>query len=689
MVDRTVSELLIDQGHPSRIGESVIISPDCTRVAYVARAGRKQLVVVDGREANYYDAVERRSLIFCSDSKRLAFVARAEKRRFVVVNGREQKRFDKIEKGSLVFSPDGQRLAYVARAEKKRFVVLNDQEQKRFDKIEKGSLVFSPDSQRLAYVARAGKMWVVVDGQTQYDTMEESSLVFSPDSRRLAYVARAEKKQFVVVNGREQKHYDWIEKGSLVFSPDSQRLAYVAGEKALAAYAYEEALAHFERGLEAKGVLLEGADSPPDAEAAALLFGLGRAKLAALGPAVSQQGVEDLGRAFDFYDKTGDAASAVAVAEFPLPSWVQGRTKSAHYISRALSLVPPDSRSAARLLASYGLELGRLECNYDGAQEAFNRALAIADRENDLALRLRALASATEVDLIHLQLQDTLDKADEVIKLSRRIDDPPSLWLAHLNSCRALLMFAGFNPAQVHASAAEGIADKLGDRSRRVSALRANAHLYRHAGYWQRAREFTDLGLALEPHDLSPLIDLVIMEYETGDFDRGAGYLEQFLEAYHSSGPVRSVVNTVPAFIIPWVARFTGTRDRLDVAEESAEAFLSSPFFNPTYGLFCTVGLAWVAVVRKDASLASKQYQALKVLPPFVSAHYLSTSRDHLLGLLSNTMGQLDQASEHFEHGVAGSRKASYRPELAWTCCDYADTLLQRNNPDDREKAIS
>ncbi len=28
-------------------------------------------------------------------------------------------------------------------------------------------------------------------------------------------------------------------------------------------------------------------------------------------------------------------------------------------------------------------------------------------------------------------------------------------------------------------------------------------------------------------------------------------------------------------------------------------------------------------------------------------------------------------------------------PELAWSCCDYADTLLQRNNPDDREEAIS
>ena len=31
-------------------------------------------------------------------------------------------------------------------------------------------------------------------------------------------------------------------------------------------------------------------------------------------------------------------------------------------------------------------------------------------------------------------------------------------------------------------------------------------------------------------------------------------------------------------------------------------------------------------------------------------------------------------------------RKAGYRPELSWTCCDYADTLLHRNEPGDREK---
>ena len=64
-------------------------------------------------------------------------------------------------------------------------------------------------------------------------------------------------------------------------------------------------------------------------------------------------------------------------------------------------------------------------------------------------------------------------------------------------------------------------------------------------------------------------------------------------------------------------------------------------------------------------------------------------SVDRLLGFLSQTMGHLEQASSHFEDGLAFCRKASYRPELAWTCRDYADTLLERNGRDDHARAIA
>ena len=52
-------------------------------------------------------------------------------------------------------------------------------------------------------------------------------------------------------------------------------------------------------------------------------------------------------------------------------------------------------------------------------------------------------------------------------------------------------------------------------------------------------------------------------------------------------------------------------------------------------------------------------------------------------------MGNLKQAAAHFEDALAFCRKARYRPELAWTCCDYADALRERKGPEDRAKAMS
>ena len=64
-------------------------------------------------------------------------------------------------------------------------------------------------------------------------------------------------------------------------------------------------------------------------------------------------------------------------------------------------------------------------------------------------------------------------------------------------------------------------------------------------------------------------------------------------------------------------------------------------------------------------------------------------SGDRILGLLAHTMGNLDQAVDHYEDALAFCRKAGYRPELAWTCCDYADTLRERNGDGDSAKAMS
>ena len=93
-----------------------------------------------------------------------------------------------------------------------------------------------------------------------------------------------------------------------------------------------------------------------------------------------------------------------------------------------------------------------------------------------------------------------------------------------------------------------------------------------------------------------------------------------------------------------------------------------------------------LAVQRGDAASAEEQYAALQ---PGRNTFVSLIGCNRLLGLLAHTMGNLDQAMEHFEDALAFCRKAGYRPELAWTCCDYADILQERDGDGDLAKSMS
>ena len=229
---------------------SLVFSPDSTRIAYVAQEGDEEpefAVVVDGQEWSRYDYVDPRGPVFSPDSTRIAHIARSEDNEFkasVVLDKERGTPYEDVV--APLFSPDSRRMAYAASDGAKWFVVLDGQEAKPYDDIGTpyfsarstagligvpGSFLFSPDSRRLAYGATVGdKRLVVVDGEEgkQYDEIGTCSLVFSPDSRRIAYTAKAGEKWLVVVDGQEGKQYDEIAIRSLVFSSDSRKLAYLA-----------------------------------------------------------------------------------------------------------------------------------------------------------------------------------------------------------------------------------------------------------------------------------------------------------------------------------------------------------------------------------------------------------------------------------------------------------------------------
>ena len=149
------------------------------------------------------------------------------------------------------------------------------------------------------------------------------------------------------------------------------RYSHLAGESALAAYAYEEALSHFQQAFAAKeghltgkGVLQDAAtEGGSDAETADLLFGLGRAQAAIYQ---IEESLANLGRAFKYSASARDAERVMAIASHLYPGVLTRRMTDIH--RRALSLVPSESHDAGRLLAVCGLSFGTTG-DYDGAKK--------------------------------------------------------------------------------------------------------------------------------------------------------------------------------------------------------------------------------------------------------------------------------------------------------------------------------
>jgi len=461
------------------------------------------------------------------------------------------------------------------------------------------------------------------------------------------------------------------------------RYSLLAGERALASYAHEEASSHFQRALAAK------AGQPVDAEAAEALFGLGRAQVATVETYRLSEAVATLSRAFDYYAESGDVERAVSVAEHPLPAAAGHVTGAATLIARALDLVAPDSLQSARLLSSHGRILGLEEGDYQRARELLDRSLEIVRREGDVGVELRTLVSSAEIEGYHLRWEEAVAVGTQALNLASRVDDPRSEMLAHYWVSLSRFILGDAEGIAQHAEAMLAAAERLRHHFYLARALFSNEMMARCLGEFAAARQFSERGLAVSPRETRLLFGRTLLEYEVGDFENGELYLRRLLEVMESAPPGPSLENATAAVAISYLSRNTGTDDQLAMGKSVAEANLSSPLITGVIAEFNRTALSLAAVQEKDESAASAQYSALTSMVGLGISVIFGGQSDHVFGILAHTMGNLEQATVHFEDALSFCRKAGYRPELAWTCCDYADTLLQRNNEGDQAKAMT
>ena len=451
----------------------------------------------------------------------------------------------------------------------------------------------------------------------------------------------------------------------------------LAGQRALSSYAYEEALAHFQRALCAKEGL------PMDAETAELLFGQARAQVPMLH---IEESINALRRAFDYYTGQSNVAMAVTVAGYPLPLLASQLAGAPELLADALSLVPTDSHDAGRLLTRYGSMIYFQEADYEGAQEAYQRGLTIAQREKDTLLELQILTDAAFVDIYHLLLKNALEKVQQALRLEPDADYLYSEVVLQYTGAVATMPMGDSDSALEYAQASLAPAEKLRHRTWLGRAMGGNLYVTRAKGDWALARSYSDRGLEASPRDVRLLAPRTLLEYDLGNFDQGHAYFDRLTALLDSNNSGPTVENGWVVSTLALAARITGDTRMFNIIKSTADTVIALKTVTPFVETFARIGKAIIAVMQEDVEAAEEQYHALGLIRGLMP--YL-VSGDRTLGILAHTMGSLDLAMTHFEEALNFCRNAGYRPELAWTCCDFADTLLQRNNPGDGDRATS
>ncbi len=454
----------------------------------------------------------------------------------------------------------------------------------------------------------------------------------------------------------------------------------LAGERMLTTHAFDEALGHFERAWRARNSV------PCDDEAAGILAGLGLAQAATTVRWKRQEAWANVRRAIEYYLEAGEIQKAVAAATHASLA-AEGVAGVTDVIRRLLPLVSESSCEAALLLAR-GAAAAYFETGSDQpTQQWFARALGIASSHEDAGLELRVLAQSLSVDHFALRWPDALVKSRRVLELAELVDELHWQAYASYRAAFVLTHTGRIEEARGQVQHNLAVAERLRDRGLLADALYVKAHLAQLRGQWDEARAQSDRGLALAAGHLPLLHARAVLEYETGNDVAGGQYVQRLIDADRDAKPY-PLAGIFTAVALSHIAYITNGMTDTEPAIRAARAVMANPSAVRNAVVCARMGHALLAVLDADVDECETDLEALA---PFESVmptqNGLATGR--LLGLLAHALGQKRRAWSHFEQALAFCRASGFKPELAWTCHDYAVALLDLGARDDRVKAAA
>ncbi|MCA1569078.1 MAG: AAA family ATPase [Chloroflexi bacterium] len=462
--------------------------------------------------------------------------------------------------------------------------------------------------------------------------------------------------------------------------------AFAAGQSATARLGYEEAAAHYERGLKVFSL----ADQPDDVRRCDLLLALGEVRWSAGELEEARKAcleAAELAEAIADSDRLARAALAFGGP----PRFEVGA-----------AVLEPVVRLLERALAALGEEQSALRARVLGhlaAARSFARpeerspalarqALAIARRVGDKATLADVLATSHWATRALDNVEERLATAKELADLATELNEGKLAALAHSLLSADLLELGEIERAERELGALETLAEALRQRYPRFLAALGRARRAYLAGRLEECEQLAHEALALGLEGRDEYAAHVVGA-QIGVLRREQGRLGELVEG------VERVAERYPE-LPSWrcgLAYVYGELGREEEARRELEALARADFSDlPRDGLWLTSmsHLSSVVVFLGDTRRARLLYD---LLLPYAGrcavtlAVHCEGSVSRSLGLLASTTSRVEVAARHFEDALEMNTRIRSPLWVAHTRHDYARMLLARGDSADRVRA--
>ena len=453
--------------------------------------------------------------------------------------------------------------------------------------------------------------------------------------------------------------------------------ATLAGEHAAAQHAHEEAARQFETALDV--LARHGGDARRECEL-----------LLALGDALSRGGrhtdaKEPFQRAAAIADREGwpELLAQAALGYGGRFAWGRASVDPGlvPLLERALAAVgDDDSRARVRLLgrlASARRDEPLREARVRLAEEALAMARRLGDPET-LAYALEAHWPAVEGPAT---LAGRLERADEMIELGRRTNDPERVFVAHDYRLNTFFILADRAGVDVEIARLQELAEELRQPVQRWSVSTAHTMVALLEGRFAEADELMEASLALGEEtyrfnaDVSHRVQLFLLRRAQGRLAELEPLIAQAVHAYPTLHRFRCLL----AHLYTEVGDARAAREAFDraTAPDLRREYVDEEW------LFAVNTLPETCAYVGDDDAARSLYELMlpyeqRYSQAPVEGTFGAMARG--LGVLAAQLGRFDDAERHFAEAIAIERSMRARPWLAHARHAFGTALLARGD---------